>query len=90
MPGFEPYFEESFDEFSDEFGELDADEESAAENETNSDEICHWSDISLGNDELIRLPCFVHTLQLVVSDGFKENTSVKAAVTKVSIIAKFR
>ena len=70
VPGFEPYFEESFDEFSDEFGEVEADEESAVENE-NGDEICHWCDISLGNDELLRLPCFIHTLQLVVSDVFK-------------------
>ena len=86
MPGFELYFEE----FSDEFGELEAEEESAVENETNGDEICHWCDISLGNDELLRLPCFIHTLQLGVSDEFKENTSVKAAFTKVSIIAEFR
>lgn len=90
MPGFEAYFEESSDEFSDELGEVEEDEESAVENETNDDEICHWCDVPLGNEELLRLPCFIHTLQLVVCDGFKENTSVKAAVTEVSTIAKFR
>ena len=37
---------------------------------------------------MLRLPCFTHTLQLVVSDGFKESKCTKAAMTKVSSIAR--
>ena len=41
------------------------------------------------NLELLRLPCFAHTLQLVVKDGIKHATNAAAALTKVAKIAKF-
>ncbi|CAF3068624.1 unnamed protein product, partial [Rotaria sp. Silwood2] len=36
----------------------------------------------------LRLPCFAHTLQLVVKDGLQETICIKQAITKVSNIAK--
>ncbi|CAF3602139.1 unnamed protein product, partial [Rotaria sp. Silwood2] len=41
------------------------------------------------NLELLRLPCFAHTLQLVVKDGIKYASNATAALTKVAKIAKF-
>jgi len=35
-----------------------------------------------------RIPCFAHTLQLVVNDGLKEAKSIKSTLEKVSAIAK--
>jgi hypothetical protein len=87
VPGFEPYFEESVDGFdSDPDNEIDGSDQ----HEKTSDEIHCLNDPSLGNEELLRLPCFIHTLQLVVSDSFKESSCVKASIAKVSSIAKFR
>jgi len=39
-------------------------------------------------DESFRLPCYAHTLQLVIKDGLKGATSVQSALEKVSKIAK--
>ncbi|CAF4183113.1 unnamed protein product, partial [Rotaria magnacalcarata] len=41
------------------------------------------------NLELLRLPCFAHTLQLVFNDGIKHAANATAALTKVAKIAKF-
>ena len=83
VPGFETYFKESSDEFTDE------DEKSDGEG-TSGDEIYWDYNKSFENNELLRIPCFIHTLQLVVSDGFRESNCIKAAMAKVSSIAKFR
>lgn len=40
------------------------------------------------NNEVFRIPCFAHTLQLVVRDGLKECTPILVALDKVSAIAK--
>ena len=91
VPGFEPYFEESPDEFADEHDDDDESEEDMSSGEeATSDEICTCDNTSFGGEELLRTPCFIHTLQLVVSDGFKESSSIKVAMTKVSSIARFR
>ncbi len=87
MPGFEPYFEESSDESDDD--DDDEDEEEMSGEEANADEICSCYNTSFGGEELLRIPCFIHTLQLVVSDGFKESSCIKVAMAKVSSIAKF-
>ena len=91
VPGFETYFKESSDEFTDEENESedDGDEKSDGEG-TNGDEIYCDYNKSFENNELLRIPCFIHTLQLVVSDGFRESNCIKAAMAKVSSIAKFR
>ena len=39
-------------------------------------------------EELLRLPCFIHTLQLVVKDGLKESECTRSAMAKVAEIAK--
>ena len=83
VPGFETYFKESSDELTDE------DEKSDGEG-TSGDEIYWDYNKSFENNELLRIPCFIHTLQLVVSDGFRESNCIKAAMAKVSSIAKFR
>jgi hypothetical protein len=41
------------------------------------------------NLEVLRLPCFAHTLQLVVNDGIKHASNATSALTKVAKIAKF-
>ncbi|CAF1194011.1 unnamed protein product [Didymodactylos carnosus] len=88
VPGFEPYFEESSDERSDEEDE-EEEERIGDDRETNSNEINDWCDTLFVSEELLRLPCYIHTLQLVVSDGLKESFCIKAAISKVSSIAKF-
>lgn len=40
------------------------------------------------NNESFRIPCFAHTIQLVVNDGLKETSSIRSALSKVSKIAK--
>ncbi|CAF0735235.1 unnamed protein product [Adineta steineri] len=40
------------------------------------------------NTEIFRIPCFAHSLQLVVKDGLKEAKSIVCALEKVSAIAK--
>ncbi|CAF5183260.1 unnamed protein product, partial [Rotaria magnacalcarata] len=39
-------------------------------------------------EELIRLPCFIHTLQLVVKDGLDGSGCTRSAMAKVTEIAK--
>ncbi|CAF1211409.1 unnamed protein product [Didymodactylos carnosus] len=36
-----------------------------------------------------RIPCFAHTLQLVVNDGIKNSAAVKSSLTKIAKTAKF-
>ncbi len=43
---------------------------------------------NVASKSALRLPCFAHTLQLVVHDGLQESTCVKHTVTKISKIAK--
>ncbi|CAF1525311.1 unnamed protein product, partial [Adineta ricciae] len=40
------------------------------------------------NNEAFRIPCFAHTIQLVVKDGLKQCQSIIYALEKVSAIAK--
>ena len=39
-------------------------------------------------EELLRLQCFIHSLQLVVKDGLKESACTRSAMAKVAEIAK--
>ncbi|CAF2121647.1 unnamed protein product [Rotaria magnacalcarata] len=43
---------------------------------------------NLASSSKLRLPCFAHTLQLVVKDGLAEAMCIKQAITKVSKIVK--
>lgn len=87
VPGFELYFDESLDELAD---EQDEDEEIGDDRKTNFYDIDRWCNTPSVIDELPRFPCYIHTLQSVISDGFKESICIKAAVAKVAGIAKFR
>lgn len=40
------------------------------------------------NSDFLRIPCFAHTLQLVVNDGLKQALSIQPALLKISKIAK--
>lgn len=40
------------------------------------------------NNEVFRIPCFAHSLQLVVKDGLQETKTILTALEKVSLIAK--
>jgi hypothetical protein len=42
----------------------------------------------LENNEVFRIPCFAHTIQLVVKDGLKATNSILSSLEKVSAIAK--
>jgi hypothetical protein len=42
----------------------------------------------LDNNEVFRIPCFSHTIQLVVKDGLNETKSILSSLEKVSVIAK--
>ncbi|CAF1126829.1 unnamed protein product [Rotaria sordida] len=42
----------------------------------------------LENNEVFRIPCFAHTIQLIVKDGLKETQSILSSLEKVSTIAK--
>lgn len=79
IPGFEVYFEpdDDEDEHDDEAGSTD-DEEMIQQNQVND------------HEERLRMPCFIHTLQLTVADGLKECESAKLALGKVAAIAKLR
>lgn len=79
IPGFEVYFEPEDDE-----DEHD-DETDAAESDENGEQ-----NHQKNQEERLRMPCFVHTLQLTVADGLKECENAKSAVAKVAAIAKLR
>ncbi|CAF1531206.1 unnamed protein product [Adineta ricciae] len=83
LPGFEPYFAHEDDEDVSDDDTEDADRNAADKGDDNDDE----SEITSGN-EFVRLPCFVHTLQLVVHDGLKDGSSIRSAVAKVAQTAK--
>ncbi|CAF1080218.1 unnamed protein product [Adineta ricciae] len=78
IPGFEVYFEPEDDE--DEH-EDDADSVENTENHAQID--------GTNQEERLRIPCFSHTLQLVVGDGLKDCEPAKASLAKVAAIAKF-
>jgi hypothetical protein len=42
----------------------------------------------LENNEVFRIPCFAHTIQLVVKDGLQETKPFLSSLEKVSAIAK--
>ena len=84
IPGFETYFV-----FEDE--EEETDDDSHEINLSITEEHCS-NDEDVQNDfdkgELLRLPCFIHTLQLVVNDGLNEAGCIRATIVKVAAIAR--
>ena len=96
LPGFESYFEN--DVYDNEEYDLTQHENDDCEeiSDDNSDDQFQLVPLDeeiiqcvSENLELLRLPCFAHTLQLVVNDGIKHAANATAALTKVAKIAKF-
>ncbi|CAF3794554.1 unnamed protein product [Rotaria sp. Silwood1] len=99
IPGFESYFEDEDD--LDETGS-DIDQDAIENDDLDETSIAHADDNYTkmfdiaktsfdniaANNESYRIPCFTHTLQLVVNDGLKQMSSVEPALAKVSKIAK--
>lgn len=100
IPGFECYFEnqdEDNDEPTsdidlDEFLDDDYDRINDPASDTSDPKVIELIKTSLdnisGNNEALRIPCFAHTIQLVVNDGLKHVSTIQTALTKVSKIAK--
>ncbi|CAF1621781.1 unnamed protein product [Adineta ricciae] len=85
IPGFESYFvkEEDVEDIDD-----DVDEINLSMSEGNRPDDENVLNESERGEELLRLPCFIHTLQLVVKDGLKESNCSRSALAKVAQIAK--
>ncbi|CAF4794697.1 unnamed protein product [Rotaria sp. Silwood1] len=100
IPGFEHYFDIEDDDNDENGSDLDLDgfsdddnDESAVpvidNNDSNMIELIKNSfDNVAANNESLRIPCFAHTIQLVVNDGLKQVSSIESALSKVSKIAK--
>ncbi|CAF1254367.1 unnamed protein product [Didymodactylos carnosus] len=80
LPGFEEYFKEENEEV-----EYNGDSGSDKIN----DDLNEAIDEALMTIDFKRIPCFAHTLQLVVNDGIKNSAAVKSSLTKIAKIAKF-
>ena len=103
IPGFEQYFADGSDDItnhdspSDDDGTYDEVDDTSDMSKSISIDTPMETIINTLKDSFdnivtrsgLRLPCFAHTLQLVVRDGLQETTCVKNAVLKVSKIARF-
>ena len=102
LPGFEDYFDGLEDKESD--GEEGDGEPSDRENEEDEgdtdgkkhlqtseiDDSVYQTTLNVaGDDEYLRLPCFAHCLQLVVSDRIKACSAASSSLRKVAELAKF-
>ncbi|CAF1314804.1 unnamed protein product, partial [Rotaria sp. Silwood1] len=101
IPGFEHYFDIEDDDNDENGSDVDLDgfsddddhDESAVPviniNDSNMIELIKNSfDNVAANNESLRIPCFAHTIQLVVNDGLKQVSSIESDLSKVSKIAK--
>ncbi|CAM4983775.1 unnamed protein product, partial [Rotaria socialis] len=75
IPGFECYFQRDDDDelYSDWY---------------NDDVVKQFLDPIAVDDESFRLPCYAHSIQLVIKDGLKVSTCVEPSLKKISKIAK--
>lgn len=89
IPGFEPYFEPEDGEDGEDDDQYRSDDDEM-KSSTVEEEHDETDQINVFNaeDELIRLPCFIHTLQLVVKDGLDEARCIRSTMAKVAAIAK--
>ncbi|CAF1279790.1 unnamed protein product [Adineta ricciae] len=94
IPGLESYFQDDDNDFysncfidSEPFEPDDnpIDEQMSTEVE---DVVKRFLDSIVVENESFRLPCYSHTIQLVVKDGLKSSDCVQASLEKVSKIAK--
>ena len=99
LPGFEEYFDEvQVDE-----DERQTDSESESNEESNDDFVDQEKQLQIQEiddtvyqtsiddthtEEYLRLPCFIHCLQLVVNDGIKSCAVASSSLKKVANLAK--
>ena len=79
-----PYFEHYFDD------ENDGDETTSDNNNDINviESIKQSFDNVVANRDFLRIPCFVHTLQLVVNNELKKASTIQSVLLKTSKIAK--
>ena len=82
---FESYFISNDDTDDDNF-EFDGTNSSLSEGECPDDDNVQNSFDKKG--ELLRLPSFIHTLQLIVKDGLNQSKRIRSSLGKVNEIAK--
>ncbi|CAF4508511.1 unnamed protein product, partial [Didymodactylos carnosus] len=99
LPGFDEYFNEDGDvhdsddeednQQSNHKDELtkDKSEKNSSIDDLPDNDFSYFANIS--TNEHLRIPCFAHTLQLVVHDGLNNSKSSTTALAKVAAIAKF-
>ncbi len=96
IPGFESYFQTDDDDDElycgyDSGGEQAAIDDVSDENSVSiemEDVLKQFIDSIVIENESFRLPCYAHTLQLIVKDGLKGLTGIQSALEKISKIAK--
>ncbi len=100
IPGFESYFEIEGEDNDEATSDIDLDEFADDDYDGITDSVIDDNDPKImemikasfdnigGNNEALRIPCFAHTIQLVVSDGLKHVSAIQTALNKVSKIAK--
>ncbi|CAF1208484.1 unnamed protein product [Didymodactylos carnosus] len=89
VPGFEHYFEGDEDDDDDD-DRIDDDDSETDENNLNGNTKNIFNTLANDNSvNLLRIPCFSHTLQLVVADGLKESSCARSSLAKVTKIAKY-
>jgi hypothetical protein len=102
IPGFESYFSDCDEDYNDinssdiDDNDLDQSGDNFHNNTATSISMSTQETLNILKDSFdnlaskseLRLPCFAHTLQLVVQDGLREAVCIKQTITKVSKIAK--
>ena len=97
LPGFEEYFDDVLDDTSESeksYRSDDDDEQHAhvengqLEKTAVEDSVWQKSLPPLPEQESLRLPCFAHSLQLVVNDGIEASGPATSALRKVALLAK--
>ncbi|CAF1441196.1 unnamed protein product [Rotaria sordida] len=103
IPGFESYFSDYDDDndgnnnLSENHGnDSDMSDDDCYDSPATSNSIPMQDTLNIFKDSLdnlaskseLRIPCFAHTLQLVIKDGLEEAACIKQAISKVSKISK--
>ncbi|CAF4667929.1 unnamed protein product [Rotaria socialis] len=93
LPGFDEYFDDSIDdqselETSDDDTDSDECDKNQLEIEEVNDDIYGPTRNAPTDQEFLRLPCFIHSLQLVVHDGIKAASGALSSLKKVADLAK--
>ncbi|CAM4986083.1 unnamed protein product, partial [Rotaria socialis] len=93
LPGFDEYFDDSIDDQSElETNDDDTDSDECDKNQLEIEEVnddIYGSTLNAPTDqEFLRLPCFIHSLQLVMHDGIQAASDALSSLKKVADLAK--